>query len=257
MAVEVSAQKLVEAGAHFGHQMRRWNPRMKEFLYKVQDNTFIFDLIKTKSLMSEALEFLENEARAGKAILFVGTKKQSKDKVMEVAKDTGSYYITERWLGGMFTNFDQIKRSLHKMEDMKKKLGNGEYAGFTKKERLLIARDIEKFERMIGGLAGMERIPEVVVVVDTHKEGTAVAESRKLKVPVIGIVDSNGDPDIIDYPIPMNDDATAAVSFVLDLMKEAIHAGKGTGIKATPAKKEKKVATKKAVKKEKAVVNEK
>ncbi len=219
---EVSAQKLVETGAHFGHQMRRWNPRMKEFLYKVQDSTFIFDLIKTKALLEEALTFLETESKAGKKILFVGTKKQLKEKIIAVAKATNNYYIAERWLGGTFTNFEQIKKSLHKMEDMKKKLAAGEYASYTKKERLLISRDIEKLERMIGGLAGMEKLPDVVFVVDTHKEETAVSESRRLKVPVVGIVDSNGDPDDVNYAIPMNDDATQAVEYVLDLVQETI-----------------------------------
>lgn len=218
----VSAQKLVETGAHFGHQMRRWNPRMKEFLYKVQDNIFIFDLIKTKSMLEEALEFMSNESSAGKKILFVGTKKQIKEPIMELAKVTNNYYIVERWLGGMFTNFEQIKKSLHKMEDMKKKLASGEYASYTKKERLLISRDIEKLERMIGGLAGMEKLPDVVFIVDTHKEETAVSESRRLKVPVVGIVDSNGDADIIDYPIPMNDDASQAVTYILDLIRETL-----------------------------------
>lgn len=248
MATEISAQKLVETGAHFGHQMRRWNPRMREYLYKVQDNTFIFDLIKTKSLLSQALEFLSSQSKDGKAILFVGTKKQSKEKVMEVAKETGSFYITERWLGGVFTNFDQIKRSLHKMEDMKKKLENGEYANYTKKERLLISRDIEKLERMIGGLAGMERIPECVIIVDTHKEGTAVAEANALNVPIVGIVDSNATPDPIDFPIPMNDDATAAVGYVLELMRDAILSGKSTPKAAAkaPAKAKKTPKAKKA-----------
>lgn len=195
---------------------------MKEFLYKVQDNTFIFDLIKTKSMLEEALEFMSTESKKGKKILFVGTKKQIKEPIMELAKATNNYYIVERWLGGMFTNFDQIKKSLHKMEDMKKKLASGEYASYTKKERLLISRDIEKLERMIGGLAGMEKLPDIVFIVDTHKEETAVSESRRLKVPVVGIVDSNGDADVIDYPIPMNDDASQAVTYILDLVKETL-----------------------------------
>ncbi len=242
MKVDVSAQKLVEAGAHFGHQMRRWNPRMEEYLYKVQDNTFVFDLIKTKALLEEALELMATSVAEGKKILFVGTKKQLKDKVMEIAKATNNFYVTERWLGGTFTNFEQIKKSLRKMEDMKKNLANGEYAGYTKRERLLISREVEKFERMIGGLAGMEKIPDIVFVVDTHKESTAVSEARKLKVPVIGIVDSNGNPDDVDYPIPMNDDATQAVSYVLDLVKEALPV---SGSETKPAKKAKKAAVKK------------
>lgn len=195
---------------------------MKDFLYKVQDSTFIFDLIKTKSLLEEALEFLSTESKAGKKILFVGTKKQLKENIIDVAKATNNFYISERWLGGTFTNFEQIKKSLHKMDDMKKKLASGEYASYTKKERLLISRDIEKLERMLGGLSGMEKLPDVVFVVDTHKEETAVSEARRLKVPVVGIVDSNGDPDVVDYAIPMNDDATQAVSYILDLVKETL-----------------------------------
>lgn len=227
---------------------------MQDFLYKVQEGTFVFDLIKTKEMAEAALSFLAESSAAGKKILFVGTKKQLKDKVIEVAKETGSFYVTERWLGGTFTNFEQLKRSLTKMDDMRKKLASGDYADFTKKERLLISRDIEKLERMIGGLSGMTQIPDVMFIVDTHKESTAVREAKRLKVATAGIVDSNGDPDVIDYAIPMNDDATAAVSYMLDLVKEAIVSGKGAVKPKAEAKKKEvkeKKTEKKAEKKEK------
>lgn len=249
--IDVSAEKLVETGAHFGHQMRRWNPKMKEFMYKEQDGTFIFDLIKTKSYLENALEMLAEAAKQGKVILFVGTKKQSKEELIKLAKETGNYYISERWLGGTFTNFAQLRRSLAKMEEMETKLKNGEYKGYTKKEKLLINREVEKLNRMIGGLRGIDKIPDVVFIIDTHKEETAVRESRRLNVPVVGIVDSNADPDVIDYPIPMNDDAALAVNYVLDLVKEAISGSKAEKKTEKKAeKKETKKATKKVVKKE-------
>lgn len=226
MAVKVSAEELLERGAHFGHQAKRWNPKMGPYLYGVQEGVHVFDLIKTKEALEKALEVLKEAAKDGKIILFLGCKKQAKEKIKEVAEAAGCPYVNERWLGGTISNFEQIKKSLTKLAEMKAKMAAGEYAAFTKKERLLIEREIARLERFFGGIADLVKVPDILVVVDTHKEAGAVREAISKEVEVIGIVDSNADPNLIDYPIPMNDDATKAIEYVLDLIKEAILDGK-------------------------------
>lgn len=226
MAIKVSAEKLLETGAHFGHQARRWNPKMKQYIYGAQEGVHVFDLIKTKEALEEALLVLEEASREGKVILFVGCKKQARDKTRQVAEETGCPYVIERWLGGTLSNFEQIKKSLKKMVDLKEKMALGEFAKYTKKERLLIDREIARLERFFGGMKDLNKIPDILVVVDTHKETGAVKEAKMVGIEVVGIVDSNSDPTVIDYPIPMNDDATKALEYVLELMKEAILKGK-------------------------------
>lgn len=226
MAIKVSAEELLERGAHFGHQSKRWNPKMEEYLYGEEGGVHVFDLIKTKKLLEEALEFLKTSTKEGKVILFVGCKKQAQEKTREVAEATGSSYFTERWLGGTLTNFNQIKKSIKKLLEMKEKMTNGEYNSFTKKERLLIDREIARLERYFGGISKLEKVPDILVVIDTHKEESAIREANSKRIKIVGIVDSNADPEVIDYPIPMNDDASKAVEYVLDLMKEAILGGK-------------------------------
>lgn len=224
--IKVSAEELLERGAHFGHQSKRWNPKMGQYLYGEEGGVHVFDLIKTKKLLEEALEFLKNAAKEKKSILFVGCKKQAQEKTREVAEATDSSFFTERWLGGTLTNFDQIKKSIKKLADMKEKMTNGEYTSFTKKERLLIDREIARLERYFGGISKLEKVPDILVVIDTHKEESAIREANSKGIKIVGIVDSNADPEVIDYPIPMNDDASKAVEYVLDLMKEAILDGK-------------------------------
>jgi len=224
--IKVSAEELLERGAHFGHQSKRWNPKMGQYLYGEEGGVHVFDLIKTKKLLEEALEFLKNAAEEKKSILFVGCKKQAQEKTREVAEATGSSYFTERWLGGTLTNFDQIKKSIKKLSDMKEKMTNGEYTSFTKKERLLIDREIARLERYFGGISKLEKVPDILVVIDTHKEESAIREANSKGIKIVGIVDSNADPEVINYPIPMNDDASKAVEYVLDLMKDAILEGK-------------------------------
>lgn len=199
---------------------------MEEYLYGEEGGVHVFDLIKTKKLLEEALEFLKTSTKEGKVILFVGCKKQAQEKTREVAEATGSSFFTERWLGGTLSNFDQIKKSIKKLIDMKVKTANGEYATFTKKERLLIDREIARLERYFGGISKLEKVPDILVVIDTHKEESAIREARSKDIKIVGIVDSNADPEVIDYPIPMNDDAVKAVDYVLDLMKGAILDGK-------------------------------
>ncbi len=236
MAISVSLDKLLEAGAHFGHQARRWNPKMAPYLYGVQEGVHVFDLTKTKPLLDEALEFLKKSHSEGKVILFLGTKKQIKDKVEEVALSCGCPYVNERWLGGTFSNFDQMKRSLDKLADMKAKKTSGQLDKFTKKERLLIDREIARLERFFGGIVSLEKLPDVLIVMDSHKETGAVSEARRAGITIVGIVDSNSDPTLVDYPIPMNDDAQSALEYVLELMGKAISEGKVKVKKTAEAK---------------------
>ncbi|HWA51645.1 MAG TPA: 30S ribosomal protein S2 [Patescibacteria group bacterium] len=219
---EVSLEKLLEVGAHYGHQAKRWNPKMRDFIYGTEDGVSVFDLPKTKAKLDEALAVLKEAKKNGKVVLFVGTKKQAQEKTKEVAVATNSPYIIQRFLGGTFTNFDQIKKSIKKLDQMKTDMKNGAYATYTKKEKLLLAREIEDLEKNFSGIANLNKLPDLVFIIDTHKENGAVLESKKVKIPVIGLVDSNANPDLIDYPIPMNDDAAGAVEYVLDLVKNAL-----------------------------------
>jgi small subunit ribosomal protein S2 len=199
---------------------------MEEFLYGSQEGVHVFDLTITKEKLEEALSALTKAAKEGKNILFVCTKKQAKAKAREIAQTTDTFFVTERWLGGILTNFEQIDKSLKKMAEMKEKMAAGDYSHFTKKERLLLEREITRLERFFGGMSGMEEIPDVLVVVDTRREAGALKEAQKKGVETIGIVDSNADPTQVDYPIPMNDDASKALEYVLDLMEKAILEGK-------------------------------
>lgn len=226
MKIKVSLEELLESGAHFGHQTKRWNPKMEEYIYGQENGVHIFDLTKTKPLLEEALTFLTKSVKEGKIILLLGTKKQIKEKVAEVADKAGVPYVNERWLGGIISNFEQIKRSIKKMEEMKANMAEGNYNKFTKKERLLIDREITRLERFFGGIKNLDKIPDVLFVVDTKREAGAVYEANAKKVAVVGITDTNSDPDLVDYPIPMNDDASRALEYVLDLVKEAILNGK-------------------------------
>jgi len=223
--IDVSLKELLETGAHFGHQARRWNPRMAEYLYGVEEGVHVFDLPKTKKCLEEALEYLKQAASDGKVILLLGTKKQIKDKLIEVGQTTGCPFVAERWLGGILTNFEEIKKRIKKLADMKAKMVTGEYAEYTKKERLLIDREIARMNRFLSGLSTLEKLPDILFIVDTHKEIGAVKEAIKAKVETVGIVDSNADPNLVDYPIPMNDDASKALEYVLELVKAAVLEG--------------------------------
>ena len=224
--INISLEDLLNSGAHFGHQTKRWNPKMEEYLYGSDNGVHVFDLTKTKPLLEEALEFVSRSVREGKTILLLGTKKQIKDKVAEVGAELGIAYVNERWLGGTISNFPQMQKSLKKMEEMTENVATGFYNKYTKKERLLIDREITRLERFFGGIKNLKGVPDVLFVIDTKREASAVHEANTKKVPVIGIVDSNSDPDLIDYPIPMNDDASKALEYVLDLFKKAVLEGK-------------------------------
>jgi small subunit ribosomal protein S2 len=227
MIVKVSPEELLEAGAHYGHQSRRWNPKMAEYLYGIENGVHVFDLIKTQKALEEALGFLTDSIKEGKVVLLLGAKKQVREKITEIGKETGLPYISERWLGGTLTNFEQIKKSTRKLAEMKEKMATGAYAKYTKKERLLLEREIERLEKFFGGLSSLEKMPDVIFIVDTHRESAAVKEALKAGVTTVGIVDSNSDPTVIDYPIPMNDDASKALELVLNWVKEALLEGRG------------------------------
>jgi len=226
MAIKVSLKELLEAGAHFGHQSRRWNPKMEPYLYGVEKGVHLFDLTKTKKALEKTLEVLKEASGAGKVILFVGTKKQAKEKIREIAQATGCPYVNERWLGGTLTNFEQIQKSIKKLSEMKEKKEAGEYKHFTKKERLLLDREIARLERFFGGMANLEGLPDFLVVIDVKREAGAIKEAQMKGVATVAIVDSNSDPTGIDYVIPMNDDASKAIDYVLSLIQKAIQEGK-------------------------------
>jgi len=229
--IKISLEELIKSGAHFGHQAKRWNPKMATYLYGIKEGVHIFDLTKTKEELEKALEVLKEAKKENKTILFVGTKKQAKEKILQVAKETGSFWVSERWLGGTLTNFDQVKKSTKKLTDMKEKMAAGEYKSFTKKERLLIEREIVRLERFFGGITGMTKLPDLMIIVDIKKEVGTIQESLKMGIKTIAMVDSNSDPTLVDYPIPMNDDASKAIEYVLDLMKDVILGKKQSSIK--------------------------
>lgn len=223
--VNISLEDLLESGAHFGHQVKRWNPKVKEFVYGEQDGVHVFDLVKTKEALEIALAEITKVVKAGGSILLLATKKQAKDKALEILQETGISVVTERWLGGTITNFNQLKKSIDMLADMKVKFSTGYYAKYTKKERLLLEREKERLERFFGGITNLKSTPDLLIVVDIKKEITAIKEANRKNVSIIGIVDTNSDPNLVDFPIPMNDDATKALHLVLDYIKKAILEG--------------------------------
>ncbi|MGB9706777.1 MAG: 30S ribosomal protein S2 [Microgenomates group bacterium] len=223
---EITLKDLLEAGCHFGHQARRWNPKMRPYLYDVRDGVHIFDLVKTKEGLEAAAAFAKTSAVQGKRIVFVGTKRQVRAIIEEVAKKIGVPYINERWIGGTITNWEQIKKSIDKLIEMTEKRKKGEYKKYTKKEQLLLDREIARLEKFYGGLVGLDDRPEVLFVVDVKKEEAAVREAKKKEVPVIALVDSDSDPDWADWVIPGNDDAVGSIKFIVEKIGEAVKEGK-------------------------------
>ena len=222
---KVSLEELLEAGSHFGHIVRRWNPKMASYIWMSRDGVHVFDLAKTAQKLEEACEFLYQAAKDGKQIMFVGTKRQAADVVKEVAVRIGLPFATERWLGGTLTNWNQIKQRIRHLNELKEKRSKGEFSKYTKKEQLLIDREVEKLERFFGGMAKLESMPDILFIVDTHKERVALAEARSRKVTVVGITDSNANPQLVDYPIPANDDAIRSIKLITQLIGQAVEAG--------------------------------
>ena len=218
-------KKLLKSGAHFGHLTRRWNPKMKEFIFMERNGIHIIDLKKTQKYFQEALDEVTKLARAGKTILFVGTKKQSQDIIKTEAIRCGMPFVTHRWLGGMLTNFSTVKKSISRMEEIDRMREDGTYEELTKKETLVLDREHEKLEQTLGGIANMGHLPGAVFVVDTIKEHIAVNEAVKLNLPIIAMVDTNSDPDIPDYIVPCNDDSARTIQLIAASVADAIIEG--------------------------------
>lgn len=222
----VSMKQLLEAGVHFGHQTRRWNPKMKRFIFDERNGIYIIDLQKTMHQLNEVYDEVKRRAQDGQRILFIGTKKQAKESIQEEALRCGMPSVSHRWLGGMLTNFSTIQKRVSYLKDLKKQEAEGEFEMRTKKEALNLRRKMEKLDRVLGGILDMDELPDAVYIVDPKKEYIAVEEARKLGIPIIGIVDTNCDPDVIDYPIPANDDAIKAVRLISSLMANAVLEGR-------------------------------
>lgn len=225
MAV-VAMKQLLEAGVHFGHQTRRWDPKMAEYIFQARNGIHIIDLQKTSKKIDEAYAFLKEQVEEGKTVLFVGTKKQAQECVKDAAEKSGMYYVDQRWLGGMLTNFDTIRTRVQRLKDLEKMQEDGTFEVLPKKEVILLKKEMEKLERNLGGIKDMEEIPGVIFLVDPKKEHIAVLEAKKLGIPVIGLVDTNCNPEEVDYAIPGNDDAIRAVKLITDVMANAIIEGK-------------------------------
>ena len=225
MAV-VAMKQLLEAGVHFGHQTRRWDPKMAEYIFQARNGIHIIDLQKTSKKLDEAYAFIKEQAEEGKTILFVGTKKQAQECVKNAAEKCGMYYVDQRWLGGMLTNFDTIKKRVQRLKDLETMSEDGTFDVLPKKEVILLKKEMEKLERNLGGIKEMDHLPEVIFLVDPKKEKIAILEARKLNIPVVGLVDTNCNPEELDYPIPGNDDAIRAVALITDVIANAVIEGK-------------------------------
>jgi len=219
--VSPQIRELLEAGVHFGHQTRRWNPKMKPFIFAARNGIYIIDLQKTLNALQKAQMKVREVVTRGKSILFVGTKKQAKEVIVEEAVRCGGFYVTDRWLGGMLTNFSTIKNSIKKLKDIERMGQDGTLEKFTKKERAKIEHEAEKLEKVLGGIKDMNFLPGLVIVVDARKEKIAVAEASKLGIPIIAIIDTNADPDPIDFPIAGNDDAIKSIRVLVRALVEA------------------------------------
>jgi small subunit ribosomal protein S2 len=221
----VSIQDLLVAGAHFGHLTRRWNPKMKKFIFMERNGIYIIDLKKTLFWLEKARDEVIQNAKKGGSLLIVGTKKQAKDIVKSESERSGSFYVTERWLGGTLTNFQTIKKSIKRLKNLEKMGTDGTYDKISKKEILTIERQKEKLMKNLGGIRDMNRLPSILFVIDAKKESIAVAEARRLNIPVIGLVDTNSDPDLVDIPVPGNDDAFKSISLITRVIADALIEG--------------------------------
>ena len=225
MAV-VAMKQLLEAGVHFGHQTRRWDPRMAEYIFQARNGIHIIDLQKASKKIDEAYEFIKEQVEEGKTVLFVGTKKQAQECMKDAAIKSGMYYVDQRWLGGMLTNFDTIQKRIQRLKDLETMEQDGTFDVLPKKEVILLKKEMEKLEKNLGGIKEMTELPGVIFLVDPKKERIAILEAKKLGIPTVGIVDTNCNPEDLDYPIPGNDDAIRAVKLIADVMANAVIEGK-------------------------------
>ncbi len=217
---DFSMRQLLEAGVHFGHQTHRWNPKMKPYIFGDRNNIHIIDLAQTVPMLSRALQVVSDTVARGGRVLFVGTKRQASELIADSAKRSAQYYVNARWLGGMLTNWKTISNSIQRLRKLDEIL-SGEAQGFTKKERLNLEREREKLDKALGGIKDMGGTPDLMFIIDTNKEKIAIDEAKRLGIPVVAIIDSNCDPDLIDYPIPGNDDASRAIALYCDLISRA------------------------------------
>ena len=231
-------KQLLDSGAHFGHQTRRWNPKMKRFIFTDRNGIYIIDLQQTLTYIDSAYEFVKETVAHGGSIMFVGTKKQAQESIAQEATRVGMPYVNQRWLGGMLTNFSTVHKRLQRLKELEAMEQTGGFEGRTKKEILMLTREKNKLERSLGGIRDMSKVPSAIWVVDTNKEHLAVAEARKLNIPIIAILDTNCDPDLVDYPIPGNDDAIRSAALLTKVIASAVaeglqaRGGAGSGDKA-------------------------
>ncbi len=220
--ISIGIKELLDAGVHFGHQTRRWNPKMKQFIFEARNGIHVIDLSKTLPQIEAACEFLAQAVAKGGQVLFVGTKKQAQEAVKEAAKACGQLHVTERWLGGTLTNLKTVKRSMKRMKDIEKMESDGTINDYVKQEQSMIRREHARLFKNLDGLRALDAIPDVMFVIDVKREHNAVAEARRLKIPIVAIVDTNADPDLVNYPIVGNDDAIRSVKLLLGAVTEAI-----------------------------------
>ncbi|MEN9645057.1 MAG: ribosomal protein [Actinomycetota bacterium] len=233
MAV-VTMRQMLEAGVHFGHQTRRWNPKMKRFIFGERNGIYIIDLDQTLTRAEAAYKFVRDMSAKGGSVLFIGTKKQAQDPVRSYAEKCGMPYINERWLGGMLTNFETISKRVEKMKEYERMKVSGEFEAMPKKEALLLSRELEKLQKNLGGIRNMTKRPDAVFILDTKKEHIGVTEANKLGIPVIAVVDTNVDPDVVQFPIPGNDDAIRANALMCHVIAEAVLEGRYIANKRNP-----------------------
>ena len=224
--MKIELKDLLDAGCHFGHQSQRWNPKMANYLYGEKEGIHIFDLAKTKESLEKAMEFVQETTASGGKIIFVGTKRQAQAIVKEEAIKAKMPFITERWLGGIVTNWDNIKKSINKLKDLKAQKEEGVLKKYTKKENILIDREISRLERFFGGLADLEDLPAAIFVVDVKKEKAAIREAAKKNIKIVAIVDSNSDPDLVDWIIPANDDAVGSIKLIVESLGKVAKEGR-------------------------------
>lgn len=222
---DISLSQLLEAGVHFGHKAHRWNPKMFPYIYSEVNNIHILDLIQSATLLKKAMRYLETAASQNKTVLFVGTKRQATTLIAQEAKRSNSYYVNHRWLGGMLTNWSTMKERIEKLKDLEKQESEGTFDLLTKKEGALRRKELTKLRKYLDGIKSMTKLPDVVIIIDQRREMTAVAECRKLGIPVVSILDTNCDPDLVDIPIPGNDDAVRSIKLILTLLTDSIIKG--------------------------------
>jgi len=219
-------KQLLEAGVHFGHKTARWNPKMKEFIFGERSNIYIIDLEKTEECLNKARDFLLDITSKGETVLFVGTKKQAQEVIKQNATRCGMYYVTERWPGGLLTNFLTIKKSIDRLREIEKMRQDGTFDKLTKKEVAHLEKELSKLKKNFSGIVQMERMPKAIFIVDTQKEETAVREANRLSIPIIGLIDTNSNPDLVSFPIPCNDDATKSIHLISSLIADTIIEGR-------------------------------